>query len=48
MYMFVKLFATRLSFKDATWPEHKAYSFGQLPRNILYIINRSEKNKTDI
>ena len=35
IYMFEKLFATHLSFRDATWPEHEAYSFGQFPRNTL-------------
>ena len=37
MYMFEKLFATHLSFRDATWSEHEAYLFGQFPRNTLYV-----------
>ena len=36
MYIFEKLFATRFSLRDATWPEHEAYTFGQFPRNTLY------------
>ena len=35
MYLFDKLFATRLSFRDATWPDYDGYTFGPKKQPVV-------------